>query len=119
MKTLRTRVQAMFRRPRLAGRSLGRAATLLALLAALACSPDARAAGSRVKDIAMVAGARDNQLVGFGLITGIAGEGDKNPIYTLQSVANFLQRFNLNVPAATLASKNVAAVMVTADLSAF
>lgn len=84
----------------------------------LALVPNAEA-GSRVKDIAMVAGARDNQLVGFGLVTGIAGEGDKNPIYTLQSVANFLQRFGLNVPAATLASKNVAAVMVTADISAF
>lgn len=76
-------------------------------------------AGTRVKDVAMISGARDNQLMGFGLVVGIAGEGDKNPIYTLQSVANFLQRFGLNVPAATLASKNVAAVMVTADISAF
>jgi len=76
-------------------------------------------AASRVKDIAMVAGARDNQLVGFGLVSGIAGDGDKNPVYTLQSVANFLQRFGINVPAATLSSKNVAAVMVTADVSAF
>lgn len=76
-------------------------------------------AASRVKDIAMVAGARDNQLVGFGIVTGIAGDGDKNPVYTLQTVANFLQRFGLNVPAATLSSKNVAAVVVTADISAF
>jgi len=76
-------------------------------------------AASRVKDIAMVAGARDNQLVGFGLVSGIAGDGDKNPVYTLQSVANFLQRFGINVPAATLSSKNVAAVMVTADVAAF
>ena len=50
-------------------------------------------AGSRVKDLAMVAGARDNQLVGYGIVTGIAGDGDKNPAYTLQSIANFLQRF--------------------------
>ncbi len=67
----------------------------------------------------MVAGARDNQLVGFGLVTGIAGDGDKNPVYTLQSIANFLQRYGINVPPATLSSKNVAAVMVTADISAF
>jgi len=67
----------------------------------------------------MVAGARDNQLVGFGIVTGIAGDGDKNPVYTLQTIANFLQRFGLNVPAATLSSKNVAAVMVTADITAF
>jgi flagellar P-ring protein precursor FlgI len=76
-------------------------------------------AASRVKDIAMVAGARDNQLVGYGIVTGIAGDGDKNPVYTLQTIANFLQRFGLNVPPATLSSKNVAAVVVTADISAF
>jgi flagellar P-ring protein precursor FlgI len=76
-------------------------------------------ASSRVKDLAMVAGARDNQLVGYGLITGIAGDGDKNPVYTLQTVANFLQKFGMNVPPATLSSKNVAAVVVTADISAF
>jgi flagellar P-ring protein precursor FlgI len=80
--------------------------------------PSARAA-SRVKDLAFVAGARDNQLVGYGLIVGLAGEGDKNPTYTLQTIANSLQRFGLNVPPATLSSKNVAAVMVTADITAF
>jgi len=98
-------------------RSVAALLTLAGMLA-LSAAPSAQA-GARVKDIAMVAGARDNQLVGFGLVTGIAGDGDKNPIYTLQSVANFLQRFGLNVPATTLASKNVAAVMVTADISAF
>jgi flagellar P-ring protein precursor FlgI len=76
-------------------------------------------AAPRVKDLVMIAGARDNQLVGYGLVTGIAGDGDKNPVYTLQSIANFLQRFGINVPPATLSSKNVAAVMVTADIAAF
>ena len=76
-------------------------------------------AGSRVKDIAMIAGARDNQLVGYGLVTGIAGDGDKNPAYTLQTLANILQRFGLSLPAATLSSKNIAAVVITADISAF
>jgi flagellar P-ring protein precursor FlgI len=76
-------------------------------------------AASRVKDIAMIAGARDNQLVGYGIVTGIAGDGDKNPVYTLQTIANFLQRFGITVPAATLSSKNVAAVVVTADIAAF
>lgn len=85
----------------------------------LALGPWSAGAGSRVKDIATVAGARDNQLVGFGLVTGIAGDGDKNPTYTLQAVANFLQRFGLTLPAATMSLKNVAAVMVTADISAF
>ncbi|HXG48540.1 MAG TPA: flagellar basal body P-ring protein FlgI [Methylomirabilota bacterium] len=76
-------------------------------------------AASRVKDLAFISGARDNQLVGYGIVTGIAGEGDKNPVYTLQSIANMLQRHGVNVPPATLSSKNVAAVMITADIKAF
>ena len=91
----------------------------LLLAAALFACPFTTHAGSRVKDLAMVAGARDNQLVGYGIVTGIAGDGDKNPAYTLQSIANFLQRFGVNVPSAALSSKNVAAVMITADISAF
>lgn len=91
----------------------------LPLIALLLSTATPAFAASRVKDIAMVSGARDNQLIGYGLITGIAGDGDKNPVYTLQTVANFLQRFGMNVPAATLSAKNVAAVMVTADISAF
>jgi flagellar P-ring protein precursor FlgI len=77
------------------------------------------AAGVRVRDIAMVAGARDNQLVGYGLVAGLAGQGDKDPIYTQQTIANLLQRYGLNVPATTLSAKNVAVVMVTADIPAF
>lgn len=91
---------------------------LLLIAVCLACL-SGRAASSRIKDLAVVAGARDNQLVGYGLVTGLAGEGDKNPVYTLQSIANMLQRFGINVPASTLSSKNVAAVMVTADIPAF
>ncbi len=75
--------------------------------------------GSRVKDLAMFAGARDNQLVGYGLVVGLAGDGDKNSVFTLQSIANSLQRYGINVPASTLNTKNVAAVMVTADIPAF
>ncbi|HEY1171687.1 MAG TPA: flagellar basal body P-ring protein FlgI [Verrucomicrobiae bacterium] len=76
-------------------------------------------AASRIKDIAMVSGARENQLVGYGLVVGLAGDGDKDPAYTVQSMANMLQRFGVTVPSATLSSKNVAAVMVTADIPAF
>ncbi len=81
--------------------------------------PAALAVGARVKDIAVVAGARDNQLVGYGLVVGLAGDGDKNPIQTVQTLANVLQRYGLTVPAATLSAKNVAVVMVTADIPAF
>lgn len=76
-------------------------------------------AGSRLKDVAMIAGARDNQLSGLGLVVGIAGDGDKNPIYTVQSVANLLKRYGITVPAQALVSKNVAVVMVTAEVAAF
>ncbi|MBP9901825.1 MAG: flagellar basal body P-ring protein FlgI [Verrucomicrobiota bacterium] len=88
------------------------------LIGGMALVPGARA-GSRIKDLTMIAGARDNQLVGYGLVMGLAGDGDKNPVYTVQSIANMLQRFGINLPAAAVSSKNVAAVMVTADIPAF
>jgi flagellar P-ring protein FlgI len=92
---------------------------ILTLPLLLAAATGASAGGSRVKDLVTVSGARDNQLVGYGLVVGLAGEGDKNPVYTIQSIANTLQRFGITVPPATLQSKNVAAVMVTADVRAF
>src|SRR6266545_3761020 len=92
---------------------------LFLVLFGLLASALPAAAGSRIKDLVMIAGARDNQLVGYGLVVGLAGEGDRNSVYTLQSIANMLQRFGVNVPAATATSKNVAAVMVTAELPAF
>lgn len=99
-------------------------ACALARLLALACfaallAPASSLAGSRIKDLAVISGARDNQLVGYGLVGGLAGDGDKNLVFTIQSVANMLQRFGINVPAATLQSKNIAAVMVTVDIPAF
>lgn len=77
------------------------------------------AAGIRVRDLVMLSGARDNQLVGYGLVVGLAGDGDKDPIYTKQTVANMLQRYGVSIPSTTLSAKNVAVVMVTADIPAF
>jgi flagellar P-ring protein FlgI len=91
----------------------------LVLVVLLASVSAAVAGGARVKDLAMIAGARDNQLVGYGLVVGLAGDGDKNPTYTVQTMANLLQRYGLTVPAATLSAKNSAVVMVTADIPAF
>jgi flagellar P-ring protein precursor FlgI len=85
----------------------------------MAAAPIVRADGSRIKDLAMVNGARDNQLAGYGLVVGLAGDGDKNPVETIQTIANMLQRYGLTVPITTLSSKNVAIVMVTADIPAF
>lgn len=73
----------------------------------------------RVKDVARVAGTDEVQLVGFGLVTGLAGDGDKNPTYTVQAFANMLQKFGMALPATAIQSKNVAAVMVTAEVQSF
>jgi flagellar P-ring protein precursor FlgI len=96
-----------------------RASILLILLMLTAGAASMRADGSRIKDLAMVAGARDNQLAGYGLVTGLAGDGDKNPQDTLQTIANLLQRYGLTISATTISAKNVAIVMVTADRPAF
>jgi flagellar P-ring protein precursor FlgI len=53
------------------------------------------------------------------LVAGLAGDGDKDPVYTKQTVANMLQRYGITVPATTLSAKNVAVVMVTAEVPAF
>ncbi|HEY3864418.1 MAG TPA: flagellar basal body P-ring protein FlgI [Verrucomicrobiae bacterium] len=96
-----------------------RRASHLLLLVLCAAAAAARGQGSRIKDLAIVAGARDNQLAGLGLVVGLAGDGDKNPIDTLQTLGNLLQRYGLTVPATTISAKNVAIVMVTADIPAF
>jgi len=75
--------------------------------------------GVRIKDLTLVSGARDNQILGYGLVVGLAGDGDKDPIYTKQTLANLLQRSGINVPSITISAKNVAVVMVTADIPAF
>ena len=94
---------------------------LLAFIFLLAFVFNAPADGVRLRDLVMVAGARDNQLVGFGLVAGLAGDGDKDPIYTQQTIANMLQRYGVNVQPvlAQVSAKNVAVVMVTADIPAF
>ena len=75
--------------------------------------------GSRIKDLIDVEGARDNQLNGFGLVVGLAGTGDSKIDSTLQTIANALKNFGVNVPMDDIKSGNVAAVMVTADIPAF
>jgi flagellar P-ring protein precursor FlgI len=77
-------------------------------------------AQTRLKDIAGIQGVRGNQLVGYGLVVGLGGTGDSQQVaFTLQSVASMLQKFGVNVPQTSLKLKNVAAVMVTANLPAF
>ena len=75
--------------------------------------------GVRIKDITFMQGARDNQLVGFGLVIGLQNTGDKDTVYSKQSMANLLQKYGLSVPAASVSSKNVAAVMIVVDIPPF
>ncbi len=75
--------------------------------------------GARVKDMSQVEGDRDNQLVGYGLVVGLAGDGDSNALATLQSVANVLERSGLKIDPTLIKAKNAAAVMITADIAAF
>lgn len=74
---------------------------------------------SRVKDLTLVEGGRDNQLVGYGIVVGLAGDGDSNALATLRAISNILQRYGLSVSAEDIKAKNVAAVMITADIGAF
>jgi flagellar P-ring protein precursor FlgI len=74
----------------------------------------------RVRDIARIQSVRDNQLVGYGLVVGLNGTGDSSQSpFTLESVVAMLQRFGITVDPRRLKTKNVAAVMVTADIPAF
>lgn len=93
---------------------------LLAVLVLLAFANTAWA--ERIKDLAHLAGVRDNQLVGYGLVVGLDGSGDQTSQtpFTVQSLKNMLQQFGITLPPGTNPQlKNVAAVAVHASLPAF
>lgn len=74
----------------------------------------------RIKDIASIKGIRSNQLIGYGLIVGLNGTGDKSgSAFTMQSLANIIKRMGVHVPMGSLKVKNVAAVIITASLPPF
>ncbi|KZL24857.1 MULTISPECIES: flagellar basal body P-ring protein FlgI [unclassified Pseudovibrio] len=99
-------------------RSLG--AIYLAFLA-LFLSFDSASALVRIKDIADLRGMRSNQLVGYGIVIGLNGSGDtmRNSPFTEQSLQSMLERMGVNVRESNLRSRNVAAVVVTAELPPF
>jgi len=75
----------------------------------------------RIKDIVSVQGVRGNQLVGYGLVIGLMGSGDslRNSPFTQQSISSMLERMGVNIRDAGARTRNVAAVIVTADLPPF
>jgi len=75
------------------------------------------AAATRIKDIASIAGIRDNQLTGYGLLVGLNGTGDRSQTYfPTQTLANMLERSGITINPARVRVKNIASVMVTATL---
>ena len=95
---------------------------MLALLTALVAALPSLAQ-VRIKDISDVEGIRENQLIGYGLVVGLNNTGDKldNAVFTRESLIGMLERLGVNTrdQVAKLSTKNIAAVMVTADLPAF
>jgi flagellar P-ring protein FlgI len=92
--------------------------TCLALLAFLIAPQPA--AGARLKDLVTFEGMRDNQLIGYGLVVGLAGTGDRRQtVFSAQSLTNLLQRMGVIVNPAAIQVKNTAGVMVTATLPPF
>lgn len=97
----------------------------IALVLLLCLVNFAGAASVRIKDITSLQGVRDNQLTGYGLVVGLQGTGDTlaNSIFTAQSMQSMLDRMGVNIRAIgrgnALRTRNVAAVLVTADLPPF
>ena len=95
-----------------------------ALLLFVLLAPLLPARADAIRDLAHVEGVRRNQLVGYGLVVGLSGTGDQatQVPFTTQSLLNMFQRLGINLPASiasNLQPKDLAAVMVTADLPAF
>jgi len=92
----------------------------LILIAAVIFCLVANAHAARIKDMAAIQGIRTNQLVGYGLVVGLNGTGDKSGTeFTLQSLVNMMERMGVLVDKDDVKVKNVAAVMVTAHMRPF
>lgn len=93
--------------------------TQLFILLSLAIIAGNQASAERLKDITEIAGVRNNQLIGYGLVVGLDGTGDKTA-FTIQSLRTMLTKLGVNVPPnVDLKSKNVAAVSIHANLPPF
>ncbi len=76
--------------------------------------------GQRIKDVAYFSGEDSRQVIGYGLVVGLAGTGDtQRSSFTVQSVTSMLKRFGITVPQTDLRIRNAAAVMVTTSLNSY
>jgi len=96
-------------------------AAIMTVATIIAPMSQAYAGTARIKDIVAIEGVRENQLVGYGLIVGLNGTGDSlnNSPFTKQSLQAMLERLGVNTRGESMRTANVAAVMVTANLSPF
>jgi flagellar P-ring protein precursor FlgI len=93
-------------------------ALALSVLAAQGATPSG--GGARLKQLVSIEGVRENPLIGYGLVVGLAGTGDRRQtVFSAQSLANLLERMGVSVPGSAIRVNNTAAVMVTATLPAF
>ena len=77
------------------------------------------AQADRLKDMTSIAGVRSNQLIGYGVVVGLAGSGDGSSTLTQQSLEALISQFRINIDSSNLSAKNAAAVMITSELPAF
>jgi flagellar P-ring protein precursor FlgI len=90
------------------------------LLATVMLVGSTAGAETRLKDLVTLEGMRENQLVGYGLVVGLAGTGDKRTtVFSTQSLANMLQRMGVTVDPTAIRVNNTAAVVITSTLPAF
>ena len=89
----------------------------VAVIASLVVSSSAQA--DRLKDLTSIAGVRSNQLVGYGLVVGLAGTGDGHAVLTQQAMQSMISQFGVVTNAANINGKNAASVIVTAELPPF
>jgi len=93
---------------------------LLVLLLTLCSSAEETVKKALIRDITSIEGVRENSLLGYGIVVGLRGTGDKQQtLFTTQTLANMLQRMGVQVPSGTIKVNNVAGVFVTATLPAF
>ncbi len=94
---------------------------IMALIAILFTGPMARSEFSaRLKDIAVVEGVRENQLMGYGIVVGLNGTGDKSSsVFSQKAIANMMKELGISLSAKDIKMKNVAAVVVTAQIPPF
>ena len=106
--------------PRRARRLAGLIAFMAVAAAGAAQAAPAPPESVRIKDLGRIQGWRGNVLVGYGIVTGLAGTGDSSGnAATRQALSNVLSQFNLAVPASQIQSRNVAVVMISAELPSF